>query len=330
MSEQRFSFVYAWIRRATFKRELIQRDPLWKALIDCLSKIVLDNPAPEACDTLVEKSRELRSQLAKKYGMSRVYLVHPGKEELQARRLSPNPVRATLRWEPLPLLETPIRLQRNWLPSEFGPTSDLMIVRDESDLFRTGRQEVFFSAAPEDPCPTLTITVNLAEVTHRDLERLASEFKYHVGQELRARPRRSRRESRPLDFLRTVTEEQFYQDLRRYDLHITEGLTFRKIAFTESLEKRGKSHDDQFRSRPLRVNTRGESAVRESVARIYRAIHRKAYKARRRRLDSPAEGVEEYHCPEHDPRYNYLWCDHPACNPLWREGGDRLRCEYLI
>lgn len=151
---------------------------------------------------------------------------------------------------------------------------------------------------PGEEPPTLSITINLAQVTQRDLERLAKQVKGAVRESLKTLPN-PRRDSSPLRFLRTVTERQFAKDLRRYDLHMAHGLTFRLITLMEKLEGKGKTLDERAHSRPVGFNVPGESSVREAVARISRAVYRKPYRARRRRLDAPAEGFSEYHCPQH-------------------------------
>lgn len=61
------------------------------------------------------------------------------------------------------------------------------------------------------------------------------------------------------------------------------------------------------------------SRVEENVKRIYRAIHRKLYTARRRRIDAPAEGIALYCCPK------YAQDCPPGCHFMknWLESANR-------
>ncbi len=132
-----------------------------------------------------------------------------------------------------------------------------------------------------DQAHSVTISVNLAQVTVRNLEDLAKEFKQilrHVLQFASNAPHAKLTDA--LDFLRTVSPMRFAKALRVYDLHMVQGLGFAAIA---------------------RLKGVGPSAnqVERAVKLLYRAIYRAPYTARRRRLDTPAQGEPEYRCPQH-------------------------------
>jgi predicted ArsR family transcriptional regulator len=119
--------------------------------------------------------------------------------------------------------------------------------------------------------------VNLASITRRNLQDVAAEVKKIISTALEyAAPRHGE-----LDFLPTISSKMFDRAIAAYDLHMREGLTLTEIA------KRKRWSPDQ---------------VEKDVKRIYRAIHRKGYTARRRRIDTPAEGFELYHCDKHAPK----------------------------
>jgi hypothetical protein len=86
------------------------------------------------------------------------------------------------------------------------------------------------------------------------------------------------------------------------------GLSFRLIALLESLERQGK--DAPKRQRRVGFPVPAESGVADSVHRIYQAIYRKPYNAKRRRLDHPAEGFEPYSCPHHLDNSCDSKCEH--------------------
>ncbi len=145
-----------------------------------------------------------------------------------------------------------------------------------------------------DP-PTLGVAVYLTEITKKDLERLARWFKARVRECLNALPKGRVAALVPeLEFLRTVTERQFFKDLRRYDLHMERKLSFRKIAVCEKAiedaKKRGRALtvDDCLKEMPGSVSGRPqrESSVRASVHRIFEAIYRRRYQATRPQMDT--------------------------------------------
>lgn len=113
------------------------------------------------------------------------------------------------------------------------------------------------------------------------------------------------------EFLMTAHDQVLEKDIERYKLYITQGLTFRQIAYVESKRRKNKPVDLNTLPKKIRRNVPKESAVCESVTRIYEAIYLKPFpRARRRRLDTPAQGVPVYNCPEHGEKCskecNYL------------------------
>lgn len=290
----------------------MQRDPLGRELTDCLLKMNLEPPEGPEREEISTRSDKLRSDLAKKYAVPDIYVLDPKHfRTLQAHQVSRDQIQA-IAWTPVGL-EAPIKVAKNW-----GDTIIEVQAPGPAKVRRVARP-------PAKEPPTLSITINLAQVTQWDLDRLAKQIKGAVREGLKALPDDFRRDPSPLGFLRTVSERQFSKDLRRYDLHMTHGLSFRLIALLEKLEKRGKTLPEKARSRPVRMNVPGESAVREAVARIYQAIYRKLYRARRRRLDAPAEGVSPYHCPEHGNGCS-LQCKH--LKEWWKRVQRTLPTDY--
>ena len=163
------------------------------------------------------------------------------------------------------------------------------------------------------PCPTrplrtprLLIEVDLERVGFWDLAALTDRFREVV----RAGLKKLKKGNGPpaIAPFRYTRLKTFRRDLRRYDLHMTYGLSFRLIALTEDLERRGKKVPENLRrvGRPIRT----ESGVRRSVHRIYRAIYGKRYNAKRRRLDHPAQGFKPYSCPHHPRKRCDMKCEH--------------------
>jgi hypothetical protein len=146
--------------------------------------------------------------------------------------------------------------------------------------------------AGEDPL--LTFTVNLARVNLWDLDRMSKTLKHAIKEALMALKGNSQELHTHLQFLQHVSLKVFAKDLRRFDRHMMQGLSFRAIAFMEWLERERRST-----KRLKGIPVEGESTIRGSVSRIYKAIYRKRYSARRRRIDTPAQGISDYSCPLH-------------------------------
>jgi hypothetical protein len=135
-----------------------------------------------------------------------------------------------------------------------------------------------------DQAHTVTLEVDLAGITTRNLEDIVVEIKKVLGTVLPLAHKASKRNNpKELDFLRTITPRVFTLALRAYDLHIDEGLSFVKIA--------RKLKSDGFRI--------SAQSVEENVKKLHRAIFRAPYTAKRRRIDTPAQGVPVYDCPDH-------------------------------
>lgn len=156
--------------------------------------------------------------------------------------------------------------------------------------------------------PSLFLQVVLSGISLWDIERLATDFKAILRASLKKCHDQgpisvtfpSARVPNALKFIRTVTSYNFHRDLRRYDLHMSHGLTFRLIAlFEEQVEKGQKESSDVPDQQKVGKQVRSESGVGDSIHRIYLAIHREKYKAKRRRIDTPARGIETYKCPTH-------------------------------
>jgi hypothetical protein len=173
------------------------------------------------------------------------------------------------------------------------------------------------------------VEVKLDRVSEWDLDYLAGQFKESLRDVLESlRPHHkgrggeddseaggaARRDSPELAFLRRVRPEIFKRDLRRYDLHMAHGLSFRLIALLESEGMANGEPREIPRQHLVRRKVRGESSVEDSVHRIYQAIYREPYSARRRRLDHPGQGASFFACPDHpgdtcdtDCRYLQDW-----------------------
>jgi hypothetical protein len=145
-----------------------------------------------------------------------------------------------------------------------------------------------------DP-PRFRVLVRLDLVTEHDIERLAQQFRAALKGCLR---QTGREQQHALRWLRTVAPAVFNQALRRYDLHMQQGLTFRQIAYLEREERRGHAlAPGQLRGVRVSIEPGRESSVREAVQKIYRSIHRVPYRARRQ---GPGDAkVPPYDCPTH-------------------------------
>jgi len=165
------------------------------------------------------------------------------------------------------------------------------------------------------------ITVHLDRMGSKNLGRLARAFKQAIRKGVKARSDIVEKRLAPLTFLRTISVggglfRKFLRDLRRYDLHMAHGLSFRLIAALEADERRGIRFPKDVVPRRVGAPVRGADSVEASVQRIYEAIHRKHYRARRRRLDAPAEGVDSFSCPNHGRECADLSCGYLK---LWYE-----------
>jgi len=250
---------------------------------------------------------------------------------------------------------------RNWIPAN---TPKLIIEPDRAYLVLLAEQ-----APPLGEPPTLTITLDLSQVTTNDLERLTWEFKAIVKQALQSLPTSpvsdpqavetalsytvhgqqstqspttrptltvvldcSRVNQRYLQRLEQkfkallhearahVPEErfehklfrweEFIRDVRRYDWHMHEGMSFRDIAFQERLiEENARQHGETleepwalptpFISRQDTIPIREEDGVEQGIKKIYQAIHRQPYPTAGIEPDTEALGKFQYRCRYH-------------------------------
>jgi hypothetical protein len=92
---------------------------------------------------------------------------------------------------------------------------------------------------PEGEFPTLTITIDLSKVFLVGTKELADKVAASVKEALERLPKEWNPFPEELEFLRTQSWEVFERDLRRFDLNVKHGLTFREIAFLEDRERQG-------------------------------------------------------------------------------------------
>jgi hypothetical protein len=186
-----------------------------------------------------------------------------------------------------------LRRTRNW------------VAPGEQQIARHSDGTPFLAPSAECPpspgeSPTLTITIDLSKVHLVGVTELAEKFKASVTEALHKLPPEWHPFPKDLDFLRTISWEDFERDLKRFDLHMKHGLEFRQIAYLEEAERQGQ-HLLPSSLQHIRIGTSipGEDGAEKSVKRVYTAIHRKPYRARRKRIDTPAQGLGEYCCSTH-------------------------------
>jgi hypothetical protein len=161
-------------------------------------------------------------------------------------------------------------------------------------LLTGGRQEPLDPVWAIEP-PRLRIQVRLDLVTTHDVERLAGEFRHALRSSLE---RAGRHDEHALRWLRTVKSALFNRDLRRYDLHREEGLSFRQIAYLERTERVGKPvKPGALRGMTISIAPGAESSVRGSVQRVYQSIYRVPYRAKR--MAASTSNVLPYKCATH-------------------------------
>jgi len=102
------------------------------------------------------------------------------------------------------------------------------------------------------------------------------------------------------EFLRNVTKPVLDVDIRRYQMYMKHKFNFRQIAYWESKNK--PTQPMKLSAIPSRIKgtVKKESAVSESVKRIYEALYLNKFTgSRRRKLDTQGPPSEAYRCPEH-------------------------------
>jgi hypothetical protein len=198
--------------------------------------------------------------------------------------------------------EAVIQYATNWEPPLWVQT-----IRELSKLHRRSPPRVLRKFMPKlstgEPA-TLMIKVNLRSVTLRDAKAVGRRCAQVIRDKLEALPdvlRKppSRRDPSDLAFLPRLSDATFQQELRRYDLFVTDGLSLRQIALLESMQRAGRSVAGEAARRRVGWKVKGEDAVEKSVRRIYRALHGRDLVARRRRLDFPPHEERRFFCPSH-------------------------------
>ena len=151
---------------------------------------------------------------------------------------------------------------------------------------------------PEGEHSLVTFRVAISGMTTRDVGRTVTSFKAALHKAIETRFTENEVSDQvpfvPWPFLLHAQDDAFRRDISRYLLYHANGLSVRQIAYLEEHEKRG--GPVKRMPRKIRRRVANESGVWESIARIYHAVHRKPLNARRRRLDTPAEGMPEYRC----------------------------------
>lgn len=160
-------------------------------------------------------------------------------------------------------------------------------------------------ALPDGIGAVVTIRVPVGQLTTWDISPLIHAIKRVLREALKNRPtldeapRMTRTMPPYRAFLLHCREDEFQRDLERYKLHKQQGLTFRQVTFMEQARKMGHPIDADKIPKTIGCEVPGERGVAAAVQRIDEAIYFRPYKARRRRLDHPGEGIAEYRCPKH-------------------------------
>jgi len=323
-----------------FRHELMKRDPLGRELTESIVRLHVERPATKEAAELRTRIKNLETLLIEKYDLKGIFVHPPAFLRLlqYAQALhqgSGDGVWAPYgRWNPIWIDGTPqqvtIRIDLTkitvWhldeLAAEFKsiirkrlaavPPELRKARRRSRDLRRQdlGKERVlgFREITGRDPL-RVEMRIDLAPINLWHLKRLSTAFKCLIGKHLKSLPPHLRRAPSPLAFLRTLSFRRFFLALQRYDRHMEEGRSFRQIAALEAQERRGEVPRDPP---PRRVGRqiRGEDSVEASVQKTYRAIYGALYRARRRRLDAPAEGIGSFSCPDHGTDCPNMSCAH--------------------
>jgi len=194
----------------------------------------------------------------------------------------------------------------NWAPLE--PKTRKRISESRPELFAQCRKnEVDDTSVPALPSgvpAVVTLRIPVSEMKQWDIKRVTETVRKSLHVALQNRPTFKEAPEmatvvpRERAFLVSCRERQFRRDLGRYRLAVKQGLTYRQIAYLELRERR-KPVDWIKALKAIKKEVPGERTVGEAVKRIYEAIHMKPYKAKRRRLDTPAQGADAYRCDAH-------------------------------
>ena len=273
-----------WSLILAMKAELMQRDPLGQEL----TRLLANPPSDPWDDDWWDKRQDIEGELRRKYATGPLVAIldKPGEFGVAG-------------------LERPWTARRNW-GGDLWHKKQWLIQGPGQSVPRPGE------------LPTLTITLDLSRMTEWDLDRVARDLKKVIRLALKNCPRVASSDPPELAFLRTTTEMNFARDLGRYDRHMAQGLNYRLIA---ALETSNKPTPDSREHPRVGLPVARESSVEESVKRIYWAIRRKPYRARRRRIDTPAQGIEPYSCSREGHAKGQT-CD-KAC-PTWIAYKERL------
>jgi hypothetical protein len=172
------------------------------------------------------------------------------------------------------------------------------LLPDSLRLRRGQRRNTPLALLREEPDGTAVVAhVDLGSFTTPMTTSLVEEFKRYLKRALQALPASlripsARRAPAALAFLPSVSDANFDRYVRWYDLCVTHGFSFRQVAAYEAPTKEGARSGRPSRRR-IGYAIRGEDTVEKAVKLIYRAIHRKAYRHRRRRLAEPNAAVPE-------------------------------------
>jgi hypothetical protein len=160
--------------------------------------------------------------------------------------------------------------------------------------------------------------MDLSKVFLVGVSELTEKFTSIVNDALQNLPKEWNPFPEELQFLRTISWEDFERDLHRFDLYMKQGLNFRQIACLEEAERRGRHLlPSSLQGKKIGMSIPGEDGIEKSVKKIIKAIDRtpktseqKSYQARRRHIDTPAQGQEHFFCPAHPRGCPTLDCPH--------------------
>jgi hypothetical protein len=195
----------------------------------------------------------------------------------------------------------------------------------DPDAVETALLHTVHGIVPTQPStarPTLTVVLDCSKVNQRYLQRLEEKFKTI----LRAACDQVAEEGLEHKLFRW---KEFIRDVRRYDWHMQEGLSFRVIAFQEltiyeNAHQRGQTleeplalptplitrddlalmpweYDSSKKKAKYKESMPGEASVTQGIKNIYQAIHRQPYPTVGIEPDKATLDSSKYRCPYHPP-----------------------------
>ena len=185
-----------------------------------------------------------------------------------------------------------VHSRRNWV----APKEKIPHRREDGSLYFT---ESAGEPPPDGELPMLILYIypsKVRQVGHTDLATYITSLIKKAEESL---PPEGCSEPKELNFLRTMQPDKFARAVQRFDMNQKHVLSFRQIAWWEKREEQGTCLPFSSVPRYIGEAIIGEDGVENDVKRIYEAIHREPYLARRRRLDAPAQGLGAYACPDH-------------------------------